>query len=701
MEVTPGRAQPLGAKHDGRGTNFAVFSSVAGRVELCLFDERGVERRVDLPGRSGPYWHGYVAGVAPGARYGLRVHGPWEPARGHLCGPERLLLDPCARAVEGSVRWDDALFPLHPGDPSKPAHRADTAPFVPRSVVVDSHFDWQDDRAPKTAIEDTLIYEVHVKGFSFGNPFVPAALRGTYAGLAHAASIEYLIELGVTAVELLPVQQFVHRREFIDRGLVNYWGYDPICFFAPHNEYSSDRSPGGAVKEFKEMTRALHAAGLEVILDVVYNHTGEGGAVGPVLALKGLDNREFYRIETGKDLRYVDYTGTKNTLNAQSPHVRRMVLESLRYWREEMHVDGFRFDLAPIMAREGKRVDLANEFFRQLESEPALSGAKLIAEPWDLGENGYQLGRFRAPWSEWNDKFRDDVRDFWSGRNGAGSRFTIRFSGSPDIFRAAGRAPQAGVNHVTCHDGFTLHDLVSYQIKHNEANGEEDRDGPHDNHSWNCGAEGPTEDAEINSLRKRQKRNFLATLLLSQGVPMLLAGDEMGRTQGGNNNAYCQDNEVSWHDWERADEDLRKFVSSLIDFRKRHPVLSSREWLHAGGDDPVRGWGIIWYDSRGERLGAGADSPPLPIQAFVGRVRGDVANRGEDPRGEEALLVLFNPTKETAAFVLPSGLAGEEWLRAFDTASDRPWATGDASGPPGVVRLAPHSLAALVSRSAL
>jgi glycogen operon protein len=702
MDVTHGQPEPLGAIYDGAGTNFSVISSVADRVEVCFFDGRGAEERAALPGRTGPVWHGYFPSVRPGQLYGFRVHGPWDPARGHLCSPDLLLLDPCARAVHGSVRWDDALFPLNPRDPAIRAHRTDTAPFVPRAVVVDPQFDWQDDRAPRTRLEDTLIYEVHVKGFTARHPRIPPQRRGTYAGLADPLSLEYLAGLGVTAVELLPVQQFVHRREFIDRGLVNYWGYDPVCFFAPHNDYAADRSAGGAVREFREMTRALHAAGLEVILDVVFNHTAEGGVDGPIIGPKGFDNIAWYRLDRSKGLRYLDYTGTYNTLNTECPYVRQMILESVRYWAGEMHVDGFRFDLAPVMAREGNRVQFENEFFKALREDPLLRGVKLIAEPWDLGENGYQLGRFPSGWSEWNDKVRDDVRDFWAGRNGGGARFALRFAGSPDVFRSAGRAPHASVNYITCHDGFTLEDLVSYEKKHNEANGEANRDGHNDNRSWNCGVEGPTDSSETQALRRRQKRNFIATLFLSQGVPMLLGGDEIGRTQSGNNNAYCQDNDVSWFDWGRADEDLRRFVSSLSGVRRRHPVLRSNEWIHADGGSPARGLVIVWFDAGGGtiRVEDGTDSPPAPLQAVVGWGEGVGPEKGTGSGDDDTLLVLFNPTNDRVVFKLPPRFTGRPWRKALDTALEHLFEADDAPGSVDTIELTSRSLVLLVFQAA-
>jgi isoamylase len=685
-----GRAEPLGSAYDGRGTNFSVYSSVAERVEVCFFDDTGGERRHSLPGRTGDCWHGYFTSVGPGQRYGFRIHGPWRPREGHLCHPEMLLLDPCARSFDGLPQWDDSLFPVDPDAPGAPFAGGDSAPFMPRSVVIDPSFDWEDDRPPGTPLESTVIYETHVKGFTRRHPDIPPDLQGTYAGLSHPAAIEHLTRLGITAVELLPVQQFVHRRRLTDMGLRNYWGYDPVGPFAPHNEFASAPQPGAAVVEFKRMVKALHSAGLEIILDVVFNHTGEGGRSGPVLCFKGLDNRAYYRLDAADGLHYTDWTGTRNTLNTEHPQVRKMILDALRYWTTEMHVDGFRFDLAPVLAREGNRVDFDSELMGEIGRDPVLRRVKLIAEPWDLGENGYQLGRFPEGWSEWNDRYRDDVRDFWIGRGGAGRRLMLRVAGSPDVFRSGGRAPQAGVNFVTCHDGFTLHDLVSYQAKHNEANGEDNRDGHGDNHSWNCGVEGPTDDAGVNALRRRQVRNFLASLLLSHGVPMLLSGDELGRSQNGNNNAYCQDNETSWIDWSRPDDGLVAFVSRLIRLRFSLGALRRGEWLVPEDGGSSGSGALRWYDAAGAEIQHGdADdsdegAPPCPLQVLL---------PGEE-QGRRAA-VLFNPTDDRVVFEPPRHRQ-ETWVRVLDTSAEGRAATERPEPMAGPVGVGPRALAVLV-----
>lgn len=688
MHATEGKAAPLGATYDGRGVNFAVFSSAADSVELCLFDDDGREERMALPGRTGSVHHGYVASVGPGQRYGYRVRGPWDPARGHLCSRAYLLLDPYARAVEGDVRWDDALFPRNRQDAGPGTPASDTAPFVPKSVVIDPAFDWGVDRPPGTRLEDTVIYEVHVRGFTHLHPEVPAELRGTYAGLAHPAAVAHLTALGVTAVELLPVHQFIHRRRLTAMGLRNYWGYDPVGYFAPHHAYAADGAPGGAVREFKEMVRALHAAGLEVFLDVVFNHTGEGGADGPVLSFKGLDNKTYYGLSGGDTLTYVDLTGTQNTVNAESPVVRRMIIDSLAYWADEMHVDGFRFDLAPVLIREDGKVNLKSDFFEAIRQEPALGRAKLIAEPWDLGENGYQAGRFPAGWSEWNDRYRDDVRGYWNGRPASAEGFVRRLAGSPDIYRAAKRAPQASVNFVTCHDGFTLADLVSYEAKHNQANGEDNRDGHDDNRSWNCGVEGPTENAQVNALRERQKRNFLAALLLSRGVPMLLGGDEIGRTQRGNNNAYCQDSEISWFDWSAADRGLMEFVGFLVRLRREHPAFGAKDWLLPGEGGTAPRCAFAAYDTEGREIHAeGApDSPPRPLQVLF-------TAGPHEPRaaGPGDLLVACNPTDRDATFRVPAEGESVPWVKVLDTSAGK---TGNEPVEDAVT-LVPHALAVL------
>ena len=555
MQVWPGRPYPLGATYDGAGTNFSVFSEVAERVELCLFDEDGAETRITMPEVTAYCWHCYVPGVGPGQRYGYRVHGPYEPRAGHRCNPAKLLLDPYAKAVEGQVDWGEAVFPYRFGAPDSVNH-SDSASHMPKAVVTNPWFDWANDRPPMSPYHEAVIYEMHVKGLTMRHPGVPEELRGTYAGIAHPTVVEYLLMLGVTAVELLPVHQFVHDAHLESKGLRNYWGYNSIAYLAPHNEYSSTGQDGQQVQEFKQMVKTLHEAGIEVILDVVYNHTAEGNHMGPILSLKGIDNAGYYRLVDDDRRYYYDTTGTGNSLDMRHPHVLQLIMDSLRYWVTEMHVDGFRFDLAATLARQFHEVDRLSAFFDLIQQDPVVSQVKLIAEPWDLGEGGYQVGSFPPLWSEWNGKYRDHVRDFWRGEPKLLDEFAYRFTGSSDLYESGGRRPFASINFVTAHDGFTLADLVSYNEKHNETNGEDNNDGESHNRSWNCGAEGPSPDPGIIELRARQQRNFLATLLLSQGVPMVLGGDEMGRTQHGNNNAYCQDNEVSWFDWENQETSL-------------------------------------------------------------------------------------------------------------------------------------------------
>jgi isoamylase len=669
MKISQGHPHPLGASYDGGGTNFAVFSSIAEKVEVCFFDSDNNEQRFELPGKTGSVWHGYAKSIEPGQRYGFRVHGPWNPAEGHLCHPQKLLLDPIGKAVDGAVTWSDALFPFNPEHPASPTNSEDTAPFMPKSVVVDPVFNWRNGAPSRTRLQDTIIYEVHVRGFTIDHPKIPANLRGTYAGLAHPESIDHLTRLGVTAVELLPVQQFIHRQRLTRQGLRNYWGYDPVCLFAPHNEYASDRSPGGVVSEFKEMVRVLHSTGIEVIMDVVFNHTGEGGANGPVLNFKGLDNSTYYRLKAENRSEYADYTGTQNTLRTDHSQVRQLILDALRYWAVEMQVDGFRFDLAPALAREGDTVNFRSPFFESIRRDPVLSRVKLIAEPWDMGERGYQLGRFPTQWSEWNDKYRDDVRDFWAAHGGAAKPFIMRFAGSPELFSPAGRKPQASINMVTCHDGFTLQDLVSYEEKHNEANGEKSQDGHDDNRSWNCGVEGPTNDEDINNLRARQKRNLLATLMLSNGVPMLLGGDELSRTQHGNNNAYCQDNEVSWFDWKRADRELFEFVSFLTRFRMSHPALHCIDWPDERAQSVLdTTLTHTWFDHRGreQQNEAAVDPAPQALQVLIS-ARFKEQSNGAETSPEDHLLVMFNPTDKAVMFELPPSRPSGDWLLVMDT----------------------------------
>jgi isoamylase len=672
ITIWPGTWYPLGATYDGEGCNFSVFSEVAERVDLCLFDDNGHERRVTLPESRTFCWHGYVPGIQPGQRYGFRVSGPWDPARGLRCNPAKLLLDPYAVAIEGQVEWHPAVFPFEKnGDESQDTAGAlDSAPYVPKSIVVDTRFDWSGDHRPNRPLHQTEIYELHVKGFTARMPDVPPELRGTYAGLAHPAAISYLTRLGVSAVELMPVHQFIHDGHLIGKGLRNYWGYNSIGFFAPHNEYSSAGQRGEQVREFKEMVKALHGAGMEVILDVVYNHTAEGNHDGPVLSFKGLDNTAYYRTLANEPRYYMDYTGTGNSLNMRHPHVLQLLMDSLRYWILEMHVDGFRFDLAATLARELHEVDRLSAFFDLIHQDPVVSQVKLIAEPWDVGEGGYQVGNFPALWSEWNGKYRDTVRDYWRGADQTLGEFANRLSGSPDLYASNGRRPVASVNFVTAHDGYTLRDLVSYNDKHNEANGEDNRDGDNHNRSWNHGAEGPTDDPGINALRARQQRNFLTALLLSQGVPMLLAGDEIGRTQQGNNNAYCQDNELSWMDWEAADTDLLYFTVSLLAFRRAHPVFRRRRWFQGR---PLHGKDvrdIAWFTPGGQEMSEDDWNVGFAKSLMVYLNGHAIPSRG--PQGEaivdDTFLLCFNAHYEAMTFTLPPRQFGERWHRVIDTA---------------------------------
>jgi glycogen operon protein len=670
--VWPGSWYPLGATFDGEGVNFSVFSEIASKIELCLFDEHGHEERVVLPESRTFCWHGYVPGIQPGQRYGLRVHGPWDLGRGHRCNPQKLLLDPYARAIEGAVQWNRTVFPFRvDADGTRYENdlsAEDSAPFVPRSVVVDDRFDWSDDRRPNRPLHQTEIYELHVKGFTARMPGIPPELRGTYAGLAHPTAVNYLRSLGVTAVELMPVHQFVHDGHLIDRGLRNYWGYNSIGFFAPHNEYSSSGQRGQQVREFKQMVKALHTGGIEVILDVVYNHTAEGNHLGPVLSFKGLDNPAYYRVLPNDARYYLDYTGTGNSLNMRHPHVLQLLMDSLRYWVTEMHVDGFRFDLAATLARELHEVDRLSAFFDLIQQDPIVSQVKLIAEPWDVGEGGYQVGNFPALWSEWNGKYRDTVRDYWRGGDQTLAEFANRLAGSPDLYAPNGRTPSASVNFVCAHDGFTLRDLVSYNDKHNEANGEDNRDGESHNRSWNHGAEGANDEPEIQNLRARQQRNFLATLLLSQGVPMLQAGDELGRTQQGNNNAYCQDNEISWIDWSSADHELILFTGTLLAFRHAHPVFRRRGWfqgraLHGQGVQDV-----TWLTPAGKEMSE-QDWAVGFAKSLMVFMNGQ-AIPGCGPRGDaivdDTFLLCFNAHYEPLSFRTAS--YGVRWRRVLDTA---------------------------------
>jgi isoamylase len=669
MQIWPGEPFPLGATFSGKGTNFSLFSEVATKVELCLFDDDGKETRVALPEVSALCWHAYLPGIKPGQRYGYRVHGPWEPDQGHWCNPNKLLLDPYAKAVDGWWGWNESMFPYHFDNPDGSKNDMDSAPCMPKGVVVDDTFDWEGDQAPRTPWHKTILYETHVKGFTMQHPKLPEHVRGTYGGLANPAAIDYLRKLGITAVELLPVHQFVQDSLLLDRGLRNYWGYNSIGYFAPHNEYACSGTRGQQVQEFKGAVKALHRAGIEVILDVVYNHTAEGNHLGPVLSFKGIDNSAYYRTVADNRRYYMDYTGTGNTLNMMQPHVLQLLMDSLRYWVLEMHVDGFRFDLASTLARELHDVDRLGSFFDLIQQDPVINKVKLIAEPWDVGEGGYQVGNFPPLWSEWNGKYRDSVRDFWRGNDQELAEFGSRFTGSSDLYQGTARRPHASINFITAHDGFTLRDLVSYNEKHNEANGEENRDGESHNRSWNCGAEGPTDNEGVTHLRQRQMRNFLATLFLSQGVPMLCGGDELGRTQRGNNNAYCQDNDISWYDWEHADKRLLGFTRDLIRLRSEHPVFCRRRWFQGR---PIHGSGVSdigWFTP------GGTEMSDENWQAGFAKSLGIFLN-GEgiatpDHRGrrivDDSFYVMINAHSEPVEFVLPESKWGEEWTVAIDT----------------------------------
>jgi glycogen operon protein len=708
--VWPGRPRPLGATWDGEGTNFAVFAEGAEAVELCLLAEDGTERRLGLPEVTAHTWHGYVPGVAPGQRYGFRVHGPFDPRQGLRFNPSKLLLDPYARAIEGVVEWDDAVFGHKAGGDGLEPDGQDSAPYVPRSVVVHDGFPWGDDRSPAVAWSDTVIYEAHVRGFTMRHPEVPERERGTYAGMGSPAAIEHLRRLGVTTVELLPVHHFISEREVVARGLTNYWGYNSIGYFAPEARYSSAGRLGQQVGEFKAMVRNLHAAGIEVILDVVYNHTAEGGAFGPTLSFRGLDNRSYYRLPD-QDLRgYMDFSGCGNALNVRDSQVLALIMDSLRYWVLEMHVDGFRFDLASALARGFHEVDRLSAFFDLIHQDPVISQVKLIAEPWDVGEGGYQVGNFPVLWTEWNGRYRDTIRDFWRGARTGVADLGYRLTGSSDLYQSDGRRPYASINFVTAHDGFTLHDLVSYNDKHNQANGEDNRDGSNDNRSWNCGAEGPTGDPEVLALRERQKRNFLATMLLSSGVPMLVAGDEMGRTQLGNNNAYSQDNEVSWVDWllDEPGEALLAHTRALIALRAAHPVFRRRRFfqgqaLHGSGVKDIG-----WFTSDGREMDEGAWHAPDIATLGVFLNGDEIPDRG--PRGEpivgDSFLLLLHGGAEPVPFALPGLPWAGEYELVIDTAvaGGAAGAAGGTAGPAVVVAgdkvvLAPRSFVILRKRA--
>ncbi|HQY32990.1 MAG TPA: glycogen debranching protein GlgX [Actinotalea sp.] len=673
MQIWPGKPYPLGATFDGTGTNFAVFSEVATRIELCLIDTDGTEVRHDLPEVDAFVWHGYLPEIQPGQRYGYRVHGPHEPAKGQRCNPAKLLLDPYAKAIDGQIDGHPSLYSYDFDNPAM-LNTQDSAGHTMTSVVINPYFDWGHDRPPNRDYHESVIYEAHVKGLTMQHPGIPQRLRGTYAGMAHPAIIEHLVDLGITAIELMPVHQFVNDAVLQERGLSNYWGYNTIGFFAPHNGYAAAAvNPGQQVQEFKQMVKALHEAGIEVILDVVYNHTAEGNHNGPTLCFRGIDNAAYYRLVDDDQAHYYDTTGTGNSLLMRNPHVLQLLMDSLRYWVNEMHVDGFRFDLASTLARQFHEVDRLSAFFDLVQQDPVISQVKLIAEPWDVGDGGYQVGGFPPLWSEWNGKYRDTVRDFWRGEPSTLAEFASRLSGSSDLYEHTGRKPIASINFVTAHDGFTLYDLTSYNDKHNEANGEGNNDGESHNRSWNCGVEGPTKDKAIEALRWRQQRNFIATLLLSQGVPMLAHGDELGRTQGGNNNGYCQDNEVTWVDWalDKRRQTHLTFVRDVVRLRSDHPVLRRRRFFAGsaehGGESELGD--IAWFTTNGGHM-SDADWQTRHARAVQVFLNGE-AIAEPDVRGErvvdDSFLLLYNAAPEGVTFTLPPAEFGAVWTCVLDT----------------------------------
>ncbi|WP_242864326.1 glycogen debranching protein GlgX [Microbacterium testaceum] len=697
QQVWPGSSYPLGATYDGNGTNFALFSEGAEKVELCLFDEDGTETCFELIDVDAFVWHAYLPNIQPGQRYGYRVHGEYDPANGKRFNASKLLLDPYAKAVEGQVDWGQPVFSYEFGDPDS-FNDEDSAAHMMKGVVINPFFDWSGDRQPKTPYSETFIYEAHVKGLTQLHPDVPEELRGTYAGIAHPAVIDHLRKLGVTAIELMPVHQFVNDSTLEEKGLSNYWGYNTIAFLAPQNTYSSTGDHGQQVQEFKAMVKALHAAGIEVILDVVYNHTAEGNHMGPTLSMRGTDNEAYYRLEDDDKRYYTDYTGTGNSMNVGNPHTLQLIMDSLRYWVLEMHVDGFRFDLASTLAREFYEVDKLATFFELVQQDPVVSQVKLIAEPWDVGPGGYQVGNFPPQWTEWNGKYRDTVRDFWRGEPQALAEFASRLTGSADLYEHSGRFPVASINFVTAHDGFTLRDLVSYNEKHNEANGEDNNDGESHNRSSNMGIEGPTDDPEVLKRRAQQQRNFIATLLLSQGVPMLLHGDELGRTQGGNNNGYAQDNEITWVDWSNVDHPLIEFTAALARLRKQHPTFRRSRFfdgrpvkMEEGAPIPD----VVWLRPDGSLM------QPEDWDNGFGRAVGVFLNgqgiRERDRRGEsisdDHFLVLFNAGDEPVDFVLPDFEYAPEWDAYVDTAGER--ANTEPLSPGETLPIEPKSLIVL------
>ena len=674
LNLLPGKPYPLGATWDGKGVNFAIFSENGEGIELCLFkpeDEKNEYIKIKIEEVNNHVWHVYVPEIGPGQLYGYRVYGPYDPHNGHRFNPNKLLIDPYAKAVSGTIKWDDALFAYQLDDEQQDLSFSvvDSAPFIPKSVVVNPHFDWDGDRLPDIPYHDTIIYEAHTKGLTQLHENIPEEIRGTYAGIAHPVTIAYLKELGITALELLPVHHYVADRHLVENGLTNYWGYNTLNFFAPDVRYSSSGTHGEQVAEFKNMVKELHKAGIEVILDVVYNHTAEGNHLGPTLSFKGLDNISYYRLDQNDPRFYKDYTGTGNTINARLPSVLALIMDSLRYWITEMHVDGFRFDLASALARTLHETDTLSSFFNIIHQDPVISQVKLIAEPWDIHHDGYMVGKFPGDWAEWNGKYRDCIRDYWRGADSKLAEFAKRFTGSADLYQGGYRQPTASINLITAHDGFTLNDLVSYNEKHNEANRENNNDGANDNNSWNCGVEGPTDEADIIALRNKQKRNFLTTLFLSQGVPMLVAGDEFGRTQNGNNNAYCQDNEISWINWQDADHDLLDFTKNIIRFCKEHPTFRRRHWFQG---QPVLDSGmkdIVWFLPEGyvmsdenwnhdyaKSLGVFLNGAGIRYPSYNGKKIID-----------DSFYIIFNAHYESLDYVLPSGEYGNGWYKIIDT----------------------------------
>ena len=697
IKMYPGSPYPLGASWNGKGVNFAIFSENATKVELCFFNEQNNEVRVILPERLHHVWHGYVPGIQPGQAYGYRVYGTFNPAGGLWFNDNKLLIDPYAKALTGNFKWHESLFDFT--DEKISFKTIDTAPYVPKAVVIDDSFDWENDMPPRIAYHHTIIYEAHVKGLTQLHPEIPEEIRGSYAAIAHPVIIKHLKQLGVTAIELLPVHYFLDEQHLIEKGLSEYWGYNTIGFFAPDNRYVKDETPGAGVIQFKQMVKALHKAGIEVILDVVYNHTAEGNHMGPTVSLKGIDNSSYYRLQEDDKLYYVDYSGTGNTLNALQPNVLKLIMDSLRYWVTDMHVDGFRFDLATAITRGKYEVDKLNSFFDIIYQDPVLSTVKLIAEPWDVGKGGYQLGKFPPGWAEWNGKYRDCMRDYWRGEKSMLAEFAERFTGSSDLYKNDYRNPTASINFITAHDGFTLHDLVTYSRKHNEANLDNNADGDDENRSSNYGVEGETADAAVNMIRAKQKRNMLATLILSQGVAMLKSGDELGTTQKGNNNTYCQDNELSWIDWNNADDKLLAFTGNLIKFAKAHPAFCRRLWFKG---KPVNGaavndisWflpgGEIMHDKNWQKDAAKSVAIYLngnQLQCI------DEANKEQD---DKSFYIIFNAHDAMLAFTLPSNKYAAKWITVIDTTEYDVVENGKVLLPGNVLQVAPLSMVVLMS----